>query len=444
MAKPNLIKQFNTATNQNIILDKDLNKVIKNSYELFLELFKNSNLDVKKLGDFKYKSFFSNTKEINLDLSIIKYFPNQYYKFIDFNNIVLDIFKNLPERYVIKKNNNYIAVLENFKGYNINYRFILFFRKKTKDLIVDYVNRNSIVQEDFALKISESLCIANKISNGTLFNIKKILNYILKNHFEYSYNLDYLLITWFYEYVARSLNDFIDQRFNFKNKELDLNNFRKIKNLKLWFKEHVNINKLFYYIFSKVDSWNSYYFNELGYEKIEIFTDISRYSLNTNSTFNNPSSFFSEIKIYDLQNHSDLVNIQNNISMENGVSKIAYDKARAEEKRYFVSPFICTGTSNFAMLQKWFTLLSTKLYAKLPSKLKEEIKSLKQREAMEELNIIAHNWLSSYLKKIKYLTPYFDRKYPLAYESDLKTLIRLIVTMVDKTKDEDWIMENDN
>ncbi|QGS51835.1 hypothetical protein [Spiroplasma tabanidicola] len=444
MAKPNLIKQFNTAINQNIILDKDLNAVIKVSFFEFKKIFNNIFLDIKKLGDFKYKSFFSNSRSINLDLAIIKYFPKNDLKFTQLNETILKTLEKLPIKYVIKKNQNYIAIEEKFKGYNITYRLITLIRKKREDKKIDYVNRNGLVQEDLAIKVTNAFCIANKISNGTLFNIKKLVNYILKNQFEYTYNLDYLLLTWFNEYIARSLNSFINKKFNKRNKEMDIENFKKIKSLKIWFKEHIDVNNLYYYIFTKIENINSYFYNELEFENIEIFTDISRYSLNTNSTFNNPMSFFSEIKIFDLKNHKDLVFIQNNLGLDYGISKIAYDKARNEEKRYFVSPFIVSGLSNFAMFQKWFTLLSSKLYAKLSQELKEEIKSMKQREAMEELNIIAHNWLSSYYKKLKYLVPYFDKKYPLAYESDIKTLMRLIVTMVDKTKEKDWIMENDN
>ncbi|QEH61732.1 hypothetical protein SCHIN_v1c05350 [Spiroplasma chinense] len=444
MSKINMINNFVIAVNKNIPLDSKINESIKETYEKFKQILKDSEYSIKKLGDFKYKSFYSKSKVINLDLAIVKYFPIAGFKHQKFSEDILELFKQMPIKYKIKKYPNYISVYWSEKGIEYNFRFILMVRKLEQGFEIDYVNRNGIVQDDWALQVTEAFCTANKISGGTLFKVKRVLNYILKDEFSYTYNLDYSLLSWFYEYFSRSLNSFIDQKYNIEKKELQVENFSKIKNLKLWFSKHVNINNLYFFIFSKLQSINTYYYSEISFENYEIFADISRYSLNTNSNFALPSSFFKDIRIFDLQNFDDLTFIQTNCGNEFGYSKIAWDKARNEDKRYFVSPCIVTGISNFAMFRKWFTKLSEELYSKLSTGLKEEIKSTKQREAMEELNMLAHNWLSSYISKTRYLKPYFDAKYPFAGNSDFETILKMITTTLDKIDEQSWIMENDN
>gem|GEM_PF-5968749 len=109
---------------------------------------------------------------------------------------------------------------------------------------------------------------------------------------------------------------------------------------------------LYYFVFTKLGQTNTYFFSKLAFDEYELFADISRYSLNTNSTFKISSSFFSQIKIFDLKNYENLTFLQTNLSNDNGYSKIIYDKARNEEKRYFTSPLIISGISNYPSLAK--------------------------------------------------------------------------------------------
>ncbi|AHI52749.1 hypothetical protein [Spiroplasma culicicola] len=444
MAKINIIDQFRIGVNKNVVTDSKLNQKIKDSYNEFEKLLTDKGFTLKKLSDFKYRSFNSKTKTIDLELAVVKYFPSLTFKHTSFLESILEIFQQLPIKYKIKKNQNYIAIHETYKDQAINYRFILLIRKKKNDLLIDYVNRNGIVQDDRALQLTEAFAKANKISGNTLSSVKRLINYILKDQFKYTYNLDYFILTWFYEFIAKSMNQYLDTKFNNLDKSFDYKKLNEVKYLSKWFKQKININNLYYFIFSKFNNYNSYFFSELQSESIEIFADISRYSLNTNSNFIQRSSFFAQMRIFDLQNFDDLSYIQSHCGNEYGYSKIAWDKARNEGKRYFASPKIITGNSNFAIFQRLFTSISTDLYSKLSQELKEEIKSMRQREAMEDLNLVAHNWLSSYEEKIKYLKPYFDHKYPLSTQSDWNTIIRMITTMVDKVNENDWIIENDN
>ncbi|WP_339021599.1 hypothetical protein [Spiroplasma endosymbiont of Atherix ibis] len=96
------------------------------------------------------------------------------------------------------------------------------------------------------------------------------------------------------------------------------------------------------------------------------------------------------------------------------------------------------------MFQKWLTVKSNELYMKLNSDLKSEIKSTKQREAMSELNQIANEWLTKYSLKLKYLQPYFDKKYPFVSNYKIEQLVLLIIQTIDKIDSKQWIIKNDN
>ncbi|AOG60295.1 hypothetical protein SHELI_v1c03400 [Spiroplasma helicoides] len=446
MKKPDLISELNTAINQNIIIEKNIKEIIDMSFKIFKKLFDEFGLELEKLCDFKYSSYYSKHKNIDLDLAIVKYFPKKDVKYKEFLEKILDTLKNLPYGYKIRKeqNDGYIAISQETSSKIINYRFIFLVRKKTKTGYCDYYNRNGIWQEDYALELTKSFSLANKISNGTLYKVKSLLNYVLKDQFKYNYGCDAILITWFYEFFSRSLNKYLDNKYNKKEKELDFVNFTKIKNLKKWFKYNIDINNLYYFIFTKIGETNTYYYPELSFEPLELFEGITRYSVNTNTFFKLPLSYFSHIKVFDLRNYQDVRLIQEMGGEEYGYSKKAWSKARDEDKRYFVSPFIISGPFNYAMFKKWYVLTSNSLFKTLPVEIKKDLNSLRQRESMEFLNMTGHNWISSYYAKLKYLQPYFDKKYPLIKERDLKVLIRMITTMVDKTKQSDWLLENDN
>ncbi|ARU91928.1 hypothetical protein SCLARK_001403 [Spiroplasma clarkii] len=464
------------------------------------------NLSVVKLADFKYKSYYSKTKNIDLDLGFVKYFPSDKgLTFTSLNKQILGVLEKLPIKFEVKKNQNYFIIAQTFKTYTIKFRAVTFVRRdlnevarlekfeqkkmklkaehnqltnqlkkikavdaidrakiikqlmlieaeqlkinnydKQYQVINDTINRNGIVQPDLALQVSEAFVRADKIANGTLIAIKKILNYIFKNQFKYTYNIDMLLLTWFYEYFTKSINGFLDKKFNKSAKELDINNFMKEKNLSKWFRDNINIYDLYYFIFTKIGQVNTFFFAEVGFDEFELFRDISRYSLNTNSTFNLPSSTFLDFQIFDLKNYDHLSIVQEKMGNEYGYSKFIYDQTRNAEYRYFASPFIATGISNYPMFSKWLEQIGSNLKMTLSAGVKEQLESFRTREAMTEINAIGHNWLASYWTKLKYLAPYFDRKYPLATQFDFKTMLLMMTTMVDKTNEKNWMLKNDN
>lgn len=506
MAQAHLTKQFTEAVNAVIKIDLDLQKQINETFKYLKKTCQAVGLSVVKLSDFKYKSFYSKTKNIDLDIAVVKYFPpTTDYSLGTLNKQVLQIFEKLPIKYQVKKNNNYLIIAENFKSFLIKFRVVPMIRQeqnqaerltkfqskkrelkkeaetllkelqainavdkldkknKAKQLKAveakqaklnhyeshyyenkDTISRSGMGQEDLALQVTEAFVQANKISNQTLAAVKKLLNYVLKNQFKYTYNVDMLLLTWFYEFFVRSINVFLEKKINNSDKNLDIEHFLKLKNLKKWFKTNINLYDLYYFIFTKIGQVNTYYFTEAGFDEWELFKDISRYSLNTNSSFKIPNSVFLGFKIFNIADYEDLTFIQGHLDNEHGYSKIIYDKTRNEEKRYFASPLIVSGIANYPLFNKWLDQTASNLKMTLPDAVKKELESFRSREAMEVINAIGHNWLASYWAKLKYLAPYFDRKYPLASQFDFKTMILMITTMVDKTNEKNWTLKNDN
>ncbi|AUM62576.1 hypothetical protein [Spiroplasma monobiae] len=438
------IWKFNDVVKTLTVEEKDFTKKINYYFNDLKKLFLNSGIHLKKVGDFSYNSYKKINKVFNLDLVAVKYVTKSSIKFSGFQNLILEISKKyngLPE---IHTDKNYINLIFNYKNTKINFRIIPLIAKNIDNEIQCRVNRNGIIQEDLVLNLTNDFKKANKLSSGLLVSIKRIINYIMNGEFNYSYDIDFILLRWFYEYVSKTIDEFILERYIKRDLEMNVKQFMEDENLRKWIKKNVSFFDLVSFIFLKVDSTNTYYFNQFNFEFEEMFDGISRYSLNTNSNFKLPIDYLSEIKLFDTDLIEDKIYIQSNISNENGLSGVSWEKFKNEGNRYIVSPVMRSGVANFAMFQKWLTAKSNELYMKLNDDLKAEIKSTKQREAMGELNEIANEWLTKYNLKLKYIQPYFDKKYPFASNYEIDQLASLIIQTVDKIDFKQWIIKNDN
>ncbi|ALD66262.1 hypothetical protein [Spiroplasma cantharicola] len=416
-----------------------------NSYfnELKL-LFLNEKIHLKKVGDFAYHSYIKVNNVINLDLCAIKYLKGSAIKISDLSETILRVSKTynvIPE---IHTDKNYINLVFNYKNVKINFRIVSVIANIVNNEEKYWVNRNGLKEADIVLKLTRDFKVANRLSSGLLVNLKRLINYTLKNEFNYTYDADYYLLRWFNEYLSKSLESFIYERYIKKELELNIKEFMKHENLRKWIKRNISFFDLTNFIFIKLDSVNTYYFNQFNFEYEEIFDGISRYSINTNSTFKIPIDYLSSVKLFDTNLLEDKTYIQENLSNENGVSNTSWDKFKNYRHRYIVSPIIQSGVANYAMFQKWLTVKSNELYGQLNQDLKSEIKSTKQREAMTELNDIANRWLTKYNTKLKYLQPYFDRKYPFYSNYQIEQLVSLIIESINKIDEEQWNIKNDN
>ncbi|AGR41033.1 hypothetical protein [Spiroplasma taiwanense] len=432
--------QVKKITTENIEFANKINSFFK----LLKKSFNEKNIKLHKIGDFAYNSYNVFNKVLNIDLAALRYFSKINSKPVDLQEEVLNICKDSKIINEIHTDKNYINIIFNFKNIIINFRIIsLIFLKKDKTKFY-IANGNKNLQEDLAIQLTRDFKYANKLSSGLLFSLKRLINYVMKNEFCYTYNIDILILRWFYEFISKTLENFILNIYINTEKELDIKKFLLVNNFKLWIKKNVKFYDLITFIIHKFNQTNTYYFNSFNFQNEEIFENISRYSINTNSNFKMPLDYLTNINIFDTNDYDQKTYIQNNLSNVEGLSGISWDKFKNEGHRYIVSPLIKTGIANIAMFQKWLTNKSNELYSNLKSELKSEIKSTKQREAMAELNKIANNWLVKYQSKLNYLKPFFDRKYPFVSLYNPEQLASLIVQTIDKIDQSQWIIKNDN
>ncbi|AHI53971.1 hypothetical protein SSABA_v1c05670 [Spiroplasma sabaudiense Ar-1343] len=446
-------KQFNLAVQKHITIESGVKKQIKLSTEKLKATFSKHGIHFKKLGEFNFGSVTDYDQEINLDVALIRYCNKNLKKetFLDFYKEIDRAFSDLQTNFKITKvtSNEYIKISISVDKTNINYYLQPIIKNENKDKNDKYfIFRNNQIQADLVVEVSEAFKFANRIANDNLKSLKKIIKFVLKDDFEFYYHLDMLFLRWFYEFMAKKIKKYLDQTtWNKKTQEfrnIDLKKIMSSTYLKKWYRKNVNFKELFTYILERLFQVNTYYFNNFNFKEDELFDSISRYSVFTNSFFSMPVDFFSAIKIFDLNNYDSQYELQSGLSEENGYSKVAFDASRNLEKRYVVTPIIRTGVTNIVGYQKALTKKSRELYEKLPNDLLKEIRSLKQREAMEALNQIAHDWLSVYKAKIVYVKPYFDAKYPLHKIENFEDLLITLMQTVDEISEEQFLVGFDN
>ncbi|ASP28104.1 hypothetical protein SCORR_v1c03300 [Spiroplasma corruscae] len=437
------INKFNSAVKKMTFKRKDLLDFINSKYNYIKDELSKVYINFKKMGDFAYNTFTSNNKIINLDLSIVKYNFSSKITHDSIQNEFLEVIKNIDfisEIHTHKKG-SYLNIILKFKNYSINFRVISILYKKYNKGRFYIINKNNENYEEIAIKLQEDFIYANKLSSGLLFSLKRLMNYILKNEFCYTYNLDMIMLRWFYEYVCKSVDDFILKNYK-DNNNLNIKKFLTPSVFKKWIKNNISFLDLVYFIFVKWDSTTTYYYKLSGFLNEEMFDDISRWSQNTYSAFSLPKNYISRISIFDSNNYEDKRYMQNNLSEEDGFSEIVWSKYKNEGMKYLVTPKLRSGIPNFIMFKKWLVSKSNSLYLMLGENLQSEIKTTKTREAINELNYIANNWFTKYNQMLKYLQPFFDRKYSFFNSFKIDELVAYILNTVDKISKDDWLIKN--
>ncbi|AXK51259.1 hypothetical protein [Spiroplasma alleghenense] len=449
----NELSQFNQAVKKHINILKQVRKSISDSCQVMKKTFADFGIHFKKLGDFEYNALTDFSQEINLDVALIIYSKLKPTK-PSFSKLQLKIDKAIDQisnQFSITKikNNEYIKITKVINDTKINF----YLQPVVKTVLTNkksayFVLRNQFVQEDLMVKVTDSFKKANKIANNNLVSLKLIIKYTLKNDFDYNYNIDMLILRWFYEYFCKKIDNYIFKKtFQKKSedfKDFNIKNFTKLNNLQHWFNRNVNFKEMMTYILERFFKTNTYYFNNFNFIEEELFESISRYSVFTNSNFQLPVDYFEDFKIFDLRNYESQYELQSGLSESEGYSKVAFDFARAHDRRYVVSPVLKTGSANLVIYQKALIKKSKELYDKLPNEIIAEIKSLKQREAMEALNQLAHNWLSIYQAKLIYSKPYFDTKYPIHLIKNFDDLMETMVQTIDGISEKQFLVGFDN
>ncbi|WP_338971254.1 hypothetical protein [Spiroplasma endosymbiont of Panorpa germanica] len=445
--------KFNQSVKKHINISKEVRELISKTTSHLKASFQDAQIHFKKLGDFDYNSLTEFSQEVNLDVGLITYSkikPNKA-SFSKLQKKINQVIENLSHQLSVTKikNDEYIKINLSSKDVNINFYLQPIIRfKNAKNKSTNFILRNQFVQEDLMVNVTDSFQKANKITRGNLVSLKLIIKYTLKDDFDYNYNVDILILRWFYEYLCKKVDKYILKVTFKKNddeyKNFDINNFLKIKNIRNWFLKNINFKEMFTYILERMFQTNTYFFNNFNFIEEELFDSISRYSVFTNSNFQLPSDYFEDFKIFDLKNYESQYELQSGLSESNGYSKVAFDQARASDRRYVVSPVMKTGIANLVIYQKALIKKSKELYDKLPREIIAEIKSLKQREAMEALNLLAHSWLSSYRAKITYSKPYFDSKYPIQLIKNFDDLLITMMQTIDGISEQQFLIGFDN
>ncbi|WP_338955086.1 hypothetical protein [Spiroplasma endosymbiont of Polydrusus cervinus] len=158
--------------------------------------------------------------------------------------------------------------------------------------------------------------------------------------------------------------------------------------------------------------------------------------------FLTPYDYYIDFKIYNIKEFNDLNYVQSEFKNAN-FSWIQYDYCRNHDLGIYVTPFKISGVVSFIDYAINFKQKATNLFKKLdPEKQKDAI-SVNQREIIEELNLIAHKWLTTYREKLTYIKVYFDKKYPIISSSNYYMRLQAIMTSVDNLKNDDYIIGND-
>ncbi|AKU79582.1 hypothetical protein [Spiroplasma turonicum] len=440
------INKFNSSVKKLTIQNRDIQKFINEKFNILKQQLKKVNINFKKMGDFAYGTYICNssTRVINLDLAIISYVGKTKKNYNELIDELLNISKNndFIKEIHTHKNNSYLNILMSYKNIKVNFRVISIIYKKFNKGYFYIINKNDESFEEIAIELQNDFILANKLSSGLLFSIKRLINYILKKEFNYTYNIDMLILRWFYEYICKSLDNFIQRNYKLENQKLNIVKFLSPQVFRKWIKNNISFLDLVYFIFIKWDSQTTFYFKNNGFINEEMFEDISRWSHNTYSTFNLPKNYISRIRIFDSSNQKDRNFFQNNLSDDNGFSEVVWSNYKNEGHKYLVTPLLKTGIPNFIMFKKWLVSKSNNLYTKLNPDLQSEIKTTKTREAISELNTIANAWLTKYNQMLKYLQPFFDKKYGFFNSFKIDEMVDYIIRSIDKIESDDWEIKN--
>ncbi|UZQ31041.1 MAG: hypothetical protein OHM56_06005 [Spiroplasma phoeniceum] len=432
-------KQLNLATN--------IRKKMQEIFRIYKNSFQKLGYQTIALGEYGFKTLTKYDK-LELELAIIKYHPKNKTGLREqiFQVVLNEMHKNISKGTVIKDSQN-DGYLEYQVNDEINFivRIIPFCYKKNSEGGLTYIFwRNGIEKNDNVIQVVRGFNKANKISNNLLRTLIKLIKYVLKDDFPYYYILYTLTLRWFYEYFTKRYDNYLQKIDMSKRIEKqDLMKYRNINFQKNWFLNNIDGEELIFYILERFLKTETYYFREFEFIEEEIFESISRYSWYTNNCFLTPYDYYVDFKIYNIKEFNDLNYVQSEFKNTN-FSRIQYDYCRNHDLVIYVTPVKISGAVGFIDYAINFKQKATGLFKKLdPAKRKDAI-SVNQREIMEELNLIAHKWLTTYRKKLTYIKVYFDKKYPIISSSNYYMRLQAIMTSVDKLKNDDYVIGNDN
>ncbi|WP_342268515.1 hypothetical protein [Spiroplasma endosymbiont of Aspidapion aeneum] len=434
MKNSKFLIDFNNSVKKSLI-DTTIDKKVLYFFNLIKETFEK--IDIKKIGDFRYKTYERSLEIINLDIAFV-FYKTQIPEPKKIFTIVSELASRVNKTHSVNISQNIIQII--FKSDKVKYIF---------NAIIMYVNSkddkhyaiiNNKWNEENVLKVCDDFLKANKISSGFLVNIKHLINFVLKDDFAYTYNIDYMILRGFYEYIAKTIKDSIANEWN---SSFDIKNFLKTENLSFWLKHHINFQSLGFYILNNMYKKTTYFFSEFDDMIIELFESVSRYSLNSITGFVVPANYFSFIDIFNIKNNDELRKYQNNMKVESGYSISAFDYARQHDLSFVCTPYLKSGQANINLLRYEINRKSKVIFNSIPSNLRDDIITSRSRENLEYLNQLAYNFLSAYKSKIEYLKIYFDKKYPLIRNQGYSSIIDMIKKIVNSLKNTDWILEND-
>ncbi|WP_381415009.1 hypothetical protein NPX79_03245 [Spiroplasma endosymbiont of Anurida maritima] len=438
---------LNSIVAKKLDTSKIVTKKMRDLTNEFVASFNKHNLAVKVLGSMGTKTLISAEEQI-LEIAIIKFRPKNADNVRKY--IIEKVYEVLGERY-----NNTVNIDHNIDGGYLEYlhkdtvnfkvRIIPFcYKKNAKGLYSYNYYRKNKERIDNAIVVVDSFNKANKISNNLLRTIMKLLKFMVHNDFTYYYSIYSLVLRWFYEYFVKKYNEYI---YNLITKndfnKYDLEKIKSINFQKLWFFHNIDSNEIITYIMERLWKEETYFFRQFSFAEEDIFDSISRYSWYTNKSFLIPYDYYTDLKIYNLEVFTDLEYVQNTLNSDT-ISRIHYHACRNFDNKIYITPIKTFGSIGFWDYANKFPKKAESLFKKLPPDKRVTASEIYARENMDQLNLIAHKWLTSYQNKLSYLKVYFDRKYPIISNVDPKIKLNNLIKTVEKLKNNDYIIGFDN
>lgn len=447
MQKKAKFLELNSIVSKQLNLASNVRKIMHEIFTTYKKSFQKIGYQTIAIGEYGFKTLTKYDK-LELELAVVKYAPKSSNGLRErmFQAVLGEMRKNVKKWTVIKDTQN-----EGYLEYQINdeinliVRIIPFCYKKNAEGELTYIFwRNGIEKNDNVIQVVQGFNKANKISNNLLRTLMKMVKYVLKTDFNYYYILYTLTLRWFYEYFVKKYDHYL-QKID-ASKRIEKENLIKYRNInfqKIWFLNNIDGEELIFYILERYWKTETYYFREFEFIEEEIFESISRYSWYTNNCFLTPYDYYVDFKIYNIKEFNDLNYVQAELKHAD-FSRIQYDYCRNHDLGIYVTPVKISGVVGFVAYAINFKKKATTLFKKLDPAKRKDAMSVNQREIMEELNLIAHKWLTTYRKKLTYIKFYFDKKYPIISSSNYYMRLQTIMTSVDSLKNDDYIAGNDN
>ncbi|WP_342252285.1 hypothetical protein [Spiroplasma endosymbiont of Amphibalanus improvisus] len=433
--------KLNSVVKKILNIDKIVKKSIDEKFNLILNNASKKGYQTKGLSEFGTKTLVEK-KQLIVSIAIIKNKPHNIDKFwkqfySDVQEILLKVFGKKEEVKLTKFGCFHINTI--IESLNVRFQVIPFIYKTDHDNIDRYyIWVNEANKHDNAIVVVDAFNKMNKLSNGLLRTLVKIIKSSTDGTFEYSYVIYTTISRWFYEFFLMKYKKFLIN-FEKKNPKLKLDDFKQTKFIRSWIGKHINPDDLFYFILKKVWNKNSHFFREFEFIEEEIFNSISRYSWFENNCFLTPYDYYVDFEIFDLKKYDDLTYVQNKLTSDQ-ISRTEFDRVRSHDGRIYVTPIKDKGVAGYSDYAINFNTKNDELYAQLDPIKQKQAMNLNQREIMDDLNLIAHNWLSIYKERFIYSKIFFDRKYPMIKTNNYFMRIQSMLQSLKKIEDKDFLI----